>query len=738
MTNNIKKYLLKTKHNEIFFLLVTGALLNAQLLFSQAVFRTINFPANTGMINVKTQYGAVGDGITDDTDELRAAIGANVTSNGGVYGRKTLYFPPGTYLISQQIDFKNLLGAWGALITLQGAGADSSIIKLTDGAVGFNDTANPKPLLRMAAIQDIGSCSIDTATGGGNCAFRNYVFDLGINTGSNNPGAVGFDYVASNNGAFMYVKIVSGDGQGKCGLALTRDVGPCLIKNVSITGFDCGIYVAKAIYGITFENISLSNQNIVGMINKDNCVFMRKVASNNSVPFLETRELSTTTLLDAILTGTNPAVSAINILPNTPISSTQPVLFARNITTTGYLSAINNIGTVVSGNNVTEYVSHPVTSLFSSPQQSLGLPILETPEFEDLDTLNWANVMDYGAIPNDTIDDAAAIQAAIDAGKPIVYFPLGAYGVATTVIVRGNVQRIIGFNSNIVSLVNPAISIDTITNPFVIIERINVNSIRQASTSAVVFKFGGTGGFTNTASGNIFLEDYNPAGVLTFTNLNLWARQLNLEDTNADTLFKNNGGNFWILGLKTETIRAIGKTSNGGNTELLGGIILASGNGIPDTTATMFTIQDACMTGTFTEISWNAILNFKTYINETRAATTLTLPRSAVVARGYGGIMPLYVGCPIPTSVDPIISLTGNGTVYPNPFSTQTTLQTDNFFYNATLTMENVFGQTVKQINNISGQTVTLLRDNLPSGLYFVRLTQDSKIITTKKLLITD
>jgi len=76
--------------------------------------------------------------------------------------------------------------------------------------------------------------------------------------------------------------------------------------------------------------------------------------------------------------------------------------------------------------------------------------------------------------------------------------------------------------------------------------------------------------------------------------------------------------------------------------------------------------------------------------------------------------------------------------IFPNPFSDQTTLQTDNFLHSATLTVDNVFGQTVKEIKNISGQTITLHRDNLPSGVYFVRLTQDNKIITTNKLVITD
>ena len=77
-------------------------------------------------------------------------------------------------------------------------------------------------------------------------------------------------------------------------------------------------------------------------------------------------------------------------------------------------------------------------------------------------------------------------------------------------------------------------------------------------------------------------------------------------------------------------------------------------------------------------------------------------------------------------------------TVFPNPFSWQTTLQIDNFFKNASLTVYNSVGQIVKRIDNLSGQTIVFYRDNLPSGLYFVRLTQDGNTISADKFVITD
>ncbi len=76
--------------------------------------------------------------------------------------------------------------------------------------------------------------------------------------------------------------------------------------------------------------------------------------------------------------------------------------------------------------------------------------------------------------------------------------------------------------------------------------------------------------------------------------------------------------------------------------------------------------------------------------------------------------------------------------ISPNPFSSQTSLQSDNFLQNATLTLYNSFGQEVKQIAIINSQSTIINRENLPSGLYFIRLTEDGKILAADKLVITD
>ena len=76
--------------------------------------------------------------------------------------------------------------------------------------------------------------------------------------------------------------------------------------------------------------------------------------------------------------------------------------------------------------------------------------------------------------------------------------------------------------------------------------------------------------------------------------------------------------------------------------------------------------------------------------------------------------------------------------VYPNPFSASTNITTTTALKNADLIIYDIFGQKVGSVKNISGQQITIERGNLSSGLYFVRLTEDSKVITTNKLVITE
>ncbi len=73
--------------------------------------------------------------------------------------------------------------------------------------------------------------------------------------------------------------------------------------------------------------------------------------------------------------------------------------------------------------------------------------------------------------------------------------------------------------------------------------------------------------------------------------------------------------------------------------------------------------------------------------------------------------------------------------VSPNPFASSTNLIANSA--DLTVTIYNLCGQPVKQVKTNSQQTV-LNRDNLPSGLYFLRVTKGNKTVASDKLVIVD
>jgi hypothetical protein len=76
--------------------------------------------------------------------------------------------------------------------------------------------------------------------------------------------------------------------------------------------------------------------------------------------------------------------------------------------------------------------------------------------------------------------------------------------------------------------------------------------------------------------------------------------------------------------------------------------------------------------------------------------------------------------------------------IFPNPALSTTNIQTTGHLNNASLNIFNMYGQRVKQVNHLSGQSHIVSLDNLPSGLYFIRLSEENKIIAEEILIITN
>lgn len=76
--------------------------------------------------------------------------------------------------------------------------------------------------------------------------------------------------------------------------------------------------------------------------------------------------------------------------------------------------------------------------------------------------------------------------------------------------------------------------------------------------------------------------------------------------------------------------------------------------------------------------------------------------------------------------------------IQPNPFSTETTIQSNIYLKNATLVLYNSLGIPVNSFKSHSGNSLVLSRDLLPIGVYFIQISQGTNFNLIKKLIIMD
>lgn len=590
----------------------------------------IVYPSDAGVIDVtKAPYFAKGNGKTDDTAAIQKALDDH-PSQGAI-----IYLPNGIYLISDTLHWPHGSNPGGEEreTVLQGQSRTGTILQLRDHCPGFGNARHPKaPLwtgLRPAQ------------------RFGNEIHNLTVDTGVGNPGACGIQFIANNQGGVYDVSIVSCDGQGVIGLDMgyTDEQGPCLIKNVSVRGFDTGIHVATSVASETLEHVLVEYQNKAGIRNDGQPCTARDLRSVNAVPaFVAAGGFSV--LVGAHLQGISTASGQSAVIADAPLS-------ARDLQTSGYklaLAARVEEKRDLAGPNIPLFLSKPAASLFGKPGPPLNLPIRETPEAPWDKLSDWIAPQKFGAKAGSENDASGAIQQAIDSGATTVYLPRGNYQIGHTITIRGNVRRILGCKANLnivaplsgqaepvfrfVAGSQPAVTIEGIntdfsSGPFFFVED---NAARTLVLRRLAINFQGADAFHGHGPGMVFIEDV-VGRYFRFARETVWARQFNPEGDGLHVL--NDGGTLWILGLKTEGGGTLLETRNGGRTELLGSFSYATDEG---KLAPMFVVDNSLATFSFSEVCYSGD-PFITIVRETEGTETREMK---MTAPEWGGHFTLF------------------------------------------------------------------------------------------------
>lgn len=552
----------------------------ASVVAAAAGTAEIVLPADPrAVLDVKRDCGAKGDGISDDTDALQSAIEKSAMS-------VTIYIPNGTYKITRTLVFKrtadgnegSMVGPW-----LYGQDRAKTIIKLADGAKGFDDPSKPREAIRGQSRPDGARMNADF--------FDRTIVNLTVDTGKNR-GAIGIKFYSNNTGLMQDV-LLRGEGVIGLDLGFNDQNGPLLIQDVEIDGFDIGIKTDHILNAQTLSRITIRNAREMGVLHKGQVMAFEQLHVLNA-PLAVSSE--------GVLTLVDCRFEAQQGASGPAIKLSKGHLYAARISTSGYKLAIASDTPAgdVAATEVQEYSSHPPITIGGAVARGLLIkPIAEPKVPMPSKAEDWVCANDFGAQIGDDQDDSPAFQKAIDVaaakGATTVYLLPSKGGdpnwyiMKTDARVHGSVQRVMGLSftrilggesgsSNYPENLSKFVVDDDPAGARVVVFQnlqvfapspsfgIEVRSTNRVvvcqTTGGTIIARPGTTVFMNNCVGHCFQE----------AGSTVWARQWNTEGGPAKVGVntRNDGGQLWIFGMKTEGKSTKVATLNGGRTEILG------------------------------------------------------------------------------------------------------------------------------------------------------------------------
>ena len=559
--------------------------------------------------DVRTEFGAAGDGVADDTAAIQAALDAACGADSARSG--IVYLPAGTYRLTGTLVANRGRGRGGSGVGpwLWGESRDSVLLTLDDG-VGVGPDAMPGTDDDVTAVIRTHPSDSGAKTSA-NWFMRNlrrFTLDAG-----DNPHTDGVRYFASNLGVIRDVT-VRGNGPVGINSGFLAEAGPDLIHDVTVDGFATGV-TSRWRYGQTLTDVTVLNASEAGVKVAANAVGIEDLRVERSA-----RAIVCESPNDWTWWGGAVAVLGGEFRThNAPILNTA-AFYGRDLHRIGggLVVLSETPGGNADGERVGEYFSHPPVTLGGPDNGTHGaiiderLPVEKEPAARwEPDFTRWLCANDFG-ITADGEDDTAALQAAFDAaverGCTVVTLRgvtrkggRGWYNLRGEVVVKAPVRQVLGLG--FARVLGPGgFVVDDTSAPLVRFQNLNPFGgtklrFENRSAAGTVVCDSSAGLFVGRGGGRLFLTNC-PGHVDIGPGVSCWTRHLNPEgDGNPDRepgggLVANRGGRLWVLGTKSEGKGTRFAVTGGDTTEVYGAYGYTNNRVMGEDPRPMFTVEE--------------------------------------------------------------------------------------------------------------------------------------------------
>lgn len=404
--------------------------------------------------NVK-DFGAVGDGTTDDTAAINSAISSGGRCGFGCESSTVtpalVYFPPGTYLVSKpiiQYYYTQLVGDAISPPTIKADAAFSGMAVIDSDPYeddGTNWWVNQNNFFRQVRnfVIDItaqplssGACihwQVAQAT-----SLQNIVFNMRTDGGvTNAENAQKGIFMDNGSGGFMSDLTFNGGGYGAF-----LGSQQFTTRNLTFNNCNTAIYMNWN-WAWTLKDVTINNCNVG--------VDMANGASSQtvgSVLFIDSTISGTAVGVNTSYSTTESSTNGTLIIDNVDMTSSVSIAVKNGMTGETVVAGNQKVSNFMQGNSYSTGTGVAVQAVMQTADSSVPSSLLNSngavftrskPQYETLAASSFVSVKSQGAKGDGSTDDTAAIQAVFDSATDgqIIYFNHGAYVVTDTIKVPG-------------------------------------------------------------------------------------------------------------------------------------------------------------------------------------------------------------------------------------------------------------------------------------------------------------